>query len=268
MAKRFYDTQRIEEDWYIDLSCKHRELLRYCESKCDGAGVFSFNEKIASTYINEKISAADLEKLPVKKLENGKYFLVGFCQFQNGELSEKSPAHKPILKSIAENGITENTLYNRVSDTLSNRVQEKEKVIVKEKGKEKVMEGKSEKTLHVRMREMFCEEYKRSTGITYDYNGIDGKKINELEKSIRVTIRDKIDGYNDEDVYETFKILIQNLPKWYKDNAFDLKTIAGNYSKIIAQLNINSNANKVASVNAEVDEYIRRHGNPYAREGT
>jgi hypothetical protein len=132
MAKRFFNTSLIEEDWYIELSLKKRELLRYCESKCDGAGIFNFNSKIASTYIGEKTNEADFEKLPISKMKNGKYFLIGFCNFQNGKLSEKSPAHKPIFKSLIENEINEeilsNRVFNRVLDTLQEKEIEKEKV--------------------------------------------------------------------------------------------------------------------------------------------
>lgn len=134
MAKRFYNTQRIEEDWYIELPCKLRELLRYCESKCDGAGIFSFNSKVASIYIGEKVSEIDLEKLPITKMDNGKYFLNGFCYFQNGKLSEKSPAHNSIFKSLKENDITESVLFCRVVDTLHSREEERE--IDKEEEKE------------------------------------------------------------------------------------------------------------------------------------
>lgn len=134
MAKRFFNTQRIEEDWYLNLSCKQRELFRYCESKCDQAGVLNFNAKIASSYVGEKVDEADLAALPIKKLDNGRFWIVDFISEQNGELSEHSPAHKPIFKSIKENTLSE--LLNTLSNTLYNRVQEKEIVIDKEKDKE------------------------------------------------------------------------------------------------------------------------------------
>lgn len=127
MAKRFYNTNRIEEDWYINLSLFHRELLRYCESKCDGAGIFSWNAKVATTYINQPVNDSDLLNIPVSKLPSGKYFVHGFCYFQNGFLSKKSPAHAPIFKSIAENGTNEDTLLNTLSDTLFNRDKEIER---------------------------------------------------------------------------------------------------------------------------------------------
>lgn len=124
--------------------------------------------------------------------------------------------------------------------------------------------GEKPKTLHVQMREVFLDEYKRSTGITYSYNGIDGKKINELEKQIRVTIRDKIDGYTDEDVLNTFKILMQNIPQWYRQNCFDLKGIAGNYQKIMAQLNIKYNGANLTDIDRQVAERIKRDPTPYS----
>lgn len=129
MAKRFFNTSRIDEDWYLALSLKHRELIRYCESKCDGAGVFPFAERVATMYIGEKIKESDLKKIGAEKLPNGKFWLPYFIDEQNSELKESCPAHKPIFKSLKENEIT---LSNRVFSRVSNTLQEKEIVIDKE----------------------------------------------------------------------------------------------------------------------------------------
>lgn len=142
MAKRFFNTSRIDEDWYLELSLKHRELLRFCESKCDGAGVFCFSGKIASLYIGEKVTEADLEKIRAEKLTNGKFWLPEFIEEQNSELKENCPAHKPIFKSIKENGLT---LSNRVSERVCNTQQEIEKEVVIEKDKEIEKETDKEK---------------------------------------------------------------------------------------------------------------------------
>ena len=140
MAKRFYDTSRIEEEWYLNLSCKQREILRYCESKCDGAGIFSWSAKIATTYIGEKVTDKDLDALPISKLRNGKYFVHWFCRLQNGILSKKSPAHNAIFKSLEINEVSETdlfgTLSNRLSNSLSNRQIEKEREVEIEKEEE------------------------------------------------------------------------------------------------------------------------------------
>lgn len=173
MAKRFFDTSRIDEDWYINLSLKHRELLRYCESKCDGAGVFSFNSKVASTYIGEKVSESDLGVLGIEKLPNGKFFIVGFCYFQNGILSDKSPAHKPIFNSIKQNEITEDRLSNTLSNTLSDRDLDiervKEKVIVKEKEKEKESDLEIEKSELEKAFDLWVEMRKKMKGGISDH---------------------------------------------------------------------------------------------------
>lgn len=151
MAKRFYNTQRIEEDWYLNLSCKHRELLRYCESKCDGAGIFSWNAKIASTYLGEVILDSDLSAIPVSKLPNGKYFVNGFCMFQNGVLSKKSPAHNSVFKSIELNETSESVLFCRVFDRLQSSQEEEEREIEEELGEEKegLKEGNSKLSITV-----------------------------------------------------------------------------------------------------------------------
>lgn len=135
MAKRFFDTKRIDEEWYLALPLKHRELLRYCESKCDNAGVFVFSEKVATVYIGEKITAKDLLKLPdIVLLPNGKYFMLGFLREQNGKISTLSPAQKPIFASITDNKLDRfidvvtllSTLPSTLSDALPGREQEKD----------------------------------------------------------------------------------------------------------------------------------------------
>lgn len=132
MAKRFFDTQQIEQDWYLELSLKERELLRYCESKADQAGIFPFSEKIASTYVGVKVTATDFKNLPISVLPNGKYFIHGFCYLQNGNLTDKCNAHKPVFKSLDVNKIDEGSLLG----SLPVRLQEKKKDIELELDKE------------------------------------------------------------------------------------------------------------------------------------
>lgn len=137
MAKRFFNTQRIEEDWYINLSCKHRELLRYCESKCDGAGIFIWNAKIASTYVGEKITDKDLGSLPISRLPNGKFFIHGFCYLQNGNLTRSCNAHTPIFKILEENQTDENELLGSLPTRLQGSLLGKEIEEEKERDKER-----------------------------------------------------------------------------------------------------------------------------------
>lgn len=123
MAKRFFSTSRIEEEWYLNLSLELRELLRYCESKCDNAGVFSFSEKVAATYIGKKVTEKDVLSINgIIKLRNGKYFITHFLKEQNGKITESSPAQKPIFNSIRDNGLGEVIDLDTLLTTLPSRV--------------------------------------------------------------------------------------------------------------------------------------------------
>jgi len=100
--------------------------LRYCESKADQDGIFPFNEKIAATYVGQKITLKDLEKLPIGRLPNGKYFIDGFCFLQNGKLTNTCNAHKPVFKILEVNEIKETDLVGRLPVSLQEREKEGE----------------------------------------------------------------------------------------------------------------------------------------------
>jgi len=137
MAKRFTDTGIWEKEWFMKLSPKHKCLFRYLTERCDAAGVWEPNWKLASIYIGEDVDFSDTVPFSdqLEKLPNGKIWLTGFITFQYGKLSDKSPAHIPVFKSIEKN-----SLYDRVFNRVSNRVVEKEKY--KEEDKEEVKESK------------------------------------------------------------------------------------------------------------------------------
>lgn len=134
MAKRFCDTLIWEKEWFMKLSPKHKCLFRYLTERCDPAGVWEPNWILASLYIGEYVDQSDLLLLndQVEKLPSGKIWLSGFILFQYGKLSEKSPAHIPVYKSIEKNDLV-HRVFNRVPKTL----EEKEKEMVKEEEKEK-----------------------------------------------------------------------------------------------------------------------------------
>lgn len=131
MAKRFTETGIWEKEWFMKLSPKHKCLFRFLTEKCDHAGVWEPNWQLATIYIGEKCDMSDLMVLndQVEKLSNGKIWLPGFINFQYGKLSEKSPAHIPVFKSLVKNNLT-HRVFNRVSNTLMD--EDKEKDMVKE----------------------------------------------------------------------------------------------------------------------------------------
>lgn len=142
MAKRFCDTQIWEKEWFMALSPKLKCLWRYLTDRCDQSGVWDPNWQLASIYIGDKVTAADLKSLGdhVEILDTGKVFIPDFINFQYGRLSESSPAHNPVFRAIEKNRLS-NRVFNRVSNTLK----EKEKEEDKDKDKEEEIVSNKQK---------------------------------------------------------------------------------------------------------------------------
>lgn len=135
--KRFTDIEIWDREWYMSLSPKHKCLMKYIFDKCDAAGCWKPNWKLASLHINDTVEFSDLSALPKEQyeiLDSGKIFIPDFINFQYGKLSKKSPAHNPIFLALEKNNLSDR-VFNRVSDTLMDKEEEKE--IEKEEDKEK-----------------------------------------------------------------------------------------------------------------------------------
>jgi len=147
MAKRFVDTELDDKEWFMSLSCRLKCAVQHVFRKCDSAGIWEPNYIIASAYVGEG-GFKESELLAIdngqqfEKLASGKIFVVGFCDFQYGELTESCKPHRPIIQKLKKLD-----LFERVSKGYQKsieRVQEKDKD--KEKEKEQDF-GKSENLL-------------------------------------------------------------------------------------------------------------------------
>ena len=75
----------------------------------------------------------------------------------------------------------------------------------------------------------FMDKYQLETGVKYSFEGKDGKAL----KAILVKI-EKIKG--DGDTLELFKQIVDNLPKWDKENGFSLTSINSRFNVIISNI--------------------------------
>ena len=109
MAKRFSDTGIWNKEWFLNLSLKHKMLVKFLFDNCDCAGVYEPNYALLSFYIGEKITPKDFENLKqIKKLKNGNFLIEDFLKFQYGissydSLNPKFSVHKGIIKSLEKN---------------------------------------------------------------------------------------------------------------------------------------------------------------------
>ena len=109
MAKRFYDTNLINQEWYMELSPKHKALYIHLLCSCDIAGVFEVNYRIMSAFVNDTITEKDVfgafgNRVKPLMMNNGtKGIIVDFVSFQcGGELNNRVKAHMSIIRRLNE----------------------------------------------------------------------------------------------------------------------------------------------------------------------
>jgi len=113
MAKRFTDTAKWNEDWFLDLSNSHKLFWIYICDNCDHAGIFKPNKRMFELIVDDRIDITDFlsivngDKIRIIELENGRWYLTGFISFQyGGKLNVNNRVHKSILSVLTKNNIT------------------------------------------------------------------------------------------------------------------------------------------------------------------
>jgi hypothetical protein len=139
MAKRFTDTELWDKEWFMQLPCNLKCLVKFVRDKSDLSGVWSPNWIIANAYIGEPVNEADLISIDggkqFKKIANGKILCIGFVEFQYGKLSEKSPVHRKIIQILNTHKIPYQYPINRVQEEEEDKEEEKVKVKEEENAK-------------------------------------------------------------------------------------------------------------------------------------
>lgn len=115
MAKRFADTEIWKKSWFQKINETQRMLFIYMLGNCDCAGVFepdeiNFSFFIKTDNLDAEISAINKNKKQIKKLENGRYFIVDYIEFQYFStkvkyLNPKNNAHLGVIKCLMKNNI-------------------------------------------------------------------------------------------------------------------------------------------------------------------
>jgi hypothetical protein len=136
-------TEKWDKEWFMNLPPKLKCLWVYLNDKCDQAGMWEINYRLASMHIGEQITEDDISVFGkrVEKFGHGKIWIVDHVSFQCGTLSDKSPAHKPIF-----NLLKKYSLLDRVLSRVSNTLQEIEPEIRKGQGN-----GQGQGTIHTKV---------------------------------------------------------------------------------------------------------------------
>ena len=123
--KRFFDTEMVLRPWFRSLDPRLKCLWLFMVSRCDMAGVIDMDWGLASFAIGQPVTVADMQAMNgnAVAIVGSKILIPGFIPFQYGELNDRSPVHKGVLKALESHGIEypfELDKLNRVSKGLSN----------------------------------------------------------------------------------------------------------------------------------------------------
>lgn len=141
MSKRFTETGKWDDSWFVDLPAEFKLAWLYCCDCCDHAGVIDLSPRLANFRIGldvdwGKFVEASGER--IKTLPDGKLWLIGFVEFQYGALSEKCKPHVAVIKTIKKHKLQRvHKGYPKGMDTLEEKEKDKDKEKEKDKDKEK-----------------------------------------------------------------------------------------------------------------------------------
>tara|TARA_Y100001973_G_scaffold7329_1_gene10189 strand:+ start:3059 stop:3760 length:702 start_codon:yes stop_codon:yes gene_type:complete len=175
MSRRFTSTEKWDKEWFQDLSPKLKCLWQYLTDRCDHAGLWDVNFKMASFCIGEKVTKDDLRAFEgkVKWIASDKLYLTGFVDFQYGVegLSETSKPHQSVIKILKRNNLP---VKLKKVDTLSKPLP-KGSVRIKDKDKDKDKDKVKNKDKKSKRASRLPDDWKPSDSHRQycDANGID-----------------------------------------------------------------------------------------------
>lgn len=106
--KRFTDTDKWQKQWFGDLSMENKLLWLYCCDCCNAAGIADFNPRFFSFVVGFKVTRRVLEEAFGERIfwiNDSKFFIPSFIEFQYGELSDECRPHKPIMAELRKYGL-------------------------------------------------------------------------------------------------------------------------------------------------------------------
>ena len=108
MSKRFIDTTIWEKEWFQGLTPTEKCAFIYLFTKCDSVGVWTPNFKLAEFLVGASVAwdeILDKANGNIQVLDNGKWWLRDFCDFQYGELRKECRPHQSYIRLLEKHGL-------------------------------------------------------------------------------------------------------------------------------------------------------------------
>ena len=109
MAKRFTDSEKWKDAWFMDLPIKYKLFWIYILDDCNNGGIWKVNFKVASFFIGEHLEYSEVMRIfkeRVYVISNEYWFIEGFIKYQYKcnakELNPKNKAHLSVIRLLDE----------------------------------------------------------------------------------------------------------------------------------------------------------------------
>lgn len=103
MSKRFTDTEKWKKAWFRKLAPKYKCAWQFILDNCDHAGVWPEDFEAMSFNVGEEINSFELEstfKGKIIRIDQDKFFVMAFIEFQYGELNPLNKVHKSVIAKL------------------------------------------------------------------------------------------------------------------------------------------------------------------------
>jgi hypothetical protein len=124
--------------------------------------------------------------------------------------------------------------------------------------KPKKVSSPSDKKLHQDLKKDFLDFYANETGNQFYWTAKEAKNLKELISKLKFSIEEKKEKNSakkeratDEEVISSFRIILENLPKWIKEKIFTIAGINSQYMNILNQIKNGSQQTDT------IEEYFR-----------
>ena len=107
MAKRFTDSRKWDDPFFIELDNKYKLLWVFMLDKCNHAGIFEFSKRLVDFNLNDSYQEKEILDIfngRIEVLESGKWFIKKFICYQYGELSSANRAHNSVINILQKEG--------------------------------------------------------------------------------------------------------------------------------------------------------------------
>ena len=147
MSKRYTDTSLYDREWFQELPIKYKCFWEYICKKCDHAGIWDANVRLASFCIGENLSREDILKTfngKIVQIEEDKWWIPKFVKFQYGMvLNHDNRVHKSVIKILEKYNLIDGEGNIKIEDQVSDKIINKTDKEEPKKDKPKIKRFKS-----------------------------------------------------------------------------------------------------------------------------